>query len=133
MSIDIKYCGICHTDIHFAKNDLGVTSYPFVPGHEIVGVVTAVGKKVKKFKEGELVGVGCMVDSCKECNSCMESTEQFCEKGMTMTYNSPDLISGGMTYGGYSKKIVVNQHFVLKVSKGFRASKSCSASMCRNY
>ena len=117
VSINIKYCGICHTDIHFAKNDLGVTSYPFVPGHEIIGVVTAVGKKVKKFKEGELVGVGCMVDSCKECNSCMENTEQFCETGMTMTYNSPDLISGGMTYGGYSKKIVVNQHFVLKVSK----------------
>ena len=123
VEIDIKYCGICHTDIHFTKNDLGVTVYPFVPGHEIIGIVTSTGKKVKRFKAGEIVGVGCMVDSCKSCNSCLENTEQFCESGVTMTYNSPDLILGGVTLGGYSKKIVVDQHFVLKISKDLNPEK----------
>ncbi len=113
--INIKYCGICHSDIHQVNNEWGGASYPMVPGHEIVGIVEKVGKNVKKFKPGERVGVGCMVDSCGECESCKKGLEQFCEKGATFTYTSEDKVSGGMTYGGYSDKIVVTESFVLKI------------------
>ena len=117
VQIDILFCGVCHSDIHTVRNEWGGgTQYPCVPGHEIVGRVTAVGKDVKKFKEGDLAGVGCMVDSCRECPSCKADLEQFCFGPATFTYNSPDKKSGGYTCGGYSTAIVVEEHFVLKIS-----------------
>lgn len=116
VKIEIDYCGVCHSDIHTAHNDWGMSEYPVVPGHEIVGRVTALGSDVKNFKVGELVAVGCMVDSCRECESCKNDLEQFCMKGMVMTYGSPDPEMGGVTHGGYSTQIVVNEYFVLKVS-----------------
>ena len=115
VKIDITYCGVCHSDIHQVRDDWGNSKYPVVPGHEIVGRVTEVGKNVKNFKEGDLVGVGCLVDSCQECDSCKEDLEQFCENGPVMTYNGPDKHSGGHTYGGYSEKVVVDKEFVLNV------------------
>jgi uncharacterized zinc-type alcohol dehydrogenase-like protein len=115
VKIDILYCGVCHSDIHAAKNDWGNTKYPIVPGHEIVGKVLEVGASVKNFVKGDLVGVGCMVDSCQECSACEEDYEQFCENGMTATYNSKDKHLEGRTYGGYSTAIVVREKFVLKV------------------
>jgi len=115
VAIDILFCGICHSDLHQVNNDWAGGQYPMVPGHEIIGRVTAVGTKVNRFSPGEIVGVGCMVDSCRHCSSCETNEEQFCEKGMVQTYNSEDKRSGGLTYGGYSKHIVVTQHFVLKV------------------
>jgi uncharacterized zinc-type alcohol dehydrogenase-like protein len=117
VQIQILYCGICHTDVHTARNEWRGTTYPCVPGHEIVGHVLKIGADVKKFKEGDLVGVGCMVDSCRVCESCKEGLEQFCEKGAIFTFNSPDKHSGGMTYGGYSENIVVDEAFVLRVPK----------------
>ena len=117
VQIKISYCGVCHTDIHFARNELGMTEYPCVPGHEIIGRVIGIGCDVDKFKIGQLVGVGCMVDSCHDCSSCNEDLEQFCEKGMVLTYASPDPILGGMTMGGYSQEIVVEQRFVLRLEK----------------
>ena len=116
VKIKIDYCGVCHSDIHFAHNDWGMTQYPIVPGHEIIGHVTAIGSDVTKFKKGELVGVGCLVDSCGECPSCKDDLEQFCQNGMVMTYGSPDPVMGGVTHGGYSTQIVVTEDFVLKVS-----------------
>lgn len=116
VKIRIDYCGICHSDIHFAHNDWGMTEYPVVPGHEIIGHVTEVGSGVTRFKAGDLVGVGCMVDSCRTCDPCKNDLEQFCEKGMVMTYGSPDTEMGGVTQGGYSSQIVVKQHFVLHIS-----------------
>lgn len=115
VKIDILYCGVCHSDIHAAKNDWGNANYPLVPGHEIVGKVIEVGAKVKNYKEGDLVGVGCMVDSCKECSACEDDLEQFCEEGMVGTYNGKDKHSGDRTFGGYSTSIVVREEFVLKV------------------
>ncbi|QOD61380.1 NAD(P)-dependent alcohol dehydrogenase [Polaribacter haliotis] len=115
VKIDILYCGVCHSDIHAAKNDWGNANYPLVPGHEIVGKVIEVGTDVKNYKEGDLVGVGCMVDSCKECGACEDDLEQFCEKGMVGTYNGKDKHSGDRTFGGYSTSIVVREEFVLKV------------------
>jgi uncharacterized zinc-type alcohol dehydrogenase-like protein len=117
VSIDIEYCGVCHTDIHFVQNDWGASLYPVVPGHEIIGRVTEVGAHVKNFKVGQLVGVGCMVDSCQTCSACEEGLEQFCENGMTPTYNGTDEHLGGHTFGGYSGKVVVNEKFVLSVSE----------------
>jgi len=116
VQIKIDYCGVCHSDIHMAHNDWGMTQYPIVVGHEIIGRVTAIGSKVSKFNEGELVGVGCLVDSCGQCPSCKDDLEQFCQKGMVMTYGSPDPVMGGVTLGGYSTQIVVTEDFVLKVS-----------------
>jgi uncharacterized zinc-type alcohol dehydrogenase-like protein len=116
VKIKIDYCGVCHSDIHMAHNDWGMSEYPFVPGHEIIGHVTAIGSGVSKFNEGDLVGVGCLVDSCGECSSCNDDLEQFCQNGMVMTYGSPDPIMGGVTHGGYSSQIVVTEEFVLKVS-----------------
>jgi len=113
--IDILYCGVCHTDIHFARGEWGNSVYPMVPGHEIVGKVIRVGDSVTKWKAGDTVGVGCMVDSCRTCPSCRQGDEQYCDKGSVFTYNSPDPISGGTTFGGYSTQITVDQDFVVRV------------------
>jgi uncharacterized zinc-type alcohol dehydrogenase-like protein len=116
VKIDILFCGVCHSDIHTARDEWGgTTTYPCVPGHEIVGRVVAVGRNVKKFKEGDLAAVGCMVDACRDCHSCQENLEQFCSD-VVFTYNSPDEHTGAVTYGGYSTNIVVDENFVLKVS-----------------
>jgi len=114
--IEILYCGVCHSDIHQARNEWGGSIYPMVPGHEIVGKVKNVGAKVKKFKVGDTVGVGCMVDACKKCHSCENHLEQFCEKGSVGTYNSYEKDKITPTYGGYSNVIVVNEEFVLRVA-----------------
>jgi alcohol dehydrogenase (NADP+) len=113
--IEIDHCGICHTDIHFVHNDWGMTQYPVVPGHEIVGRVVEVGDAVGRFAIGQRVGVGCLVDSCRECNSCNEGLEQYCEKGWVATYNGVDRQDGSPTYGGYSERIVVSERFVLRI------------------
>jgi len=118
VDIQILYAGICHSDIHIARNEWKATTYPVVPGHEIIGKVVKIGDNVKKFKVGDVVGVGCMVGSCGECSGCDEGQEQYCDKGSTFTYNSSEKETGGMTYGGYSESIVVNQHFVLKIPAG---------------
>jgi uncharacterized zinc-type alcohol dehydrogenase-like protein len=115
VEIEILYCGVCHSDLHTARNEWHGTIYPCVPGHEIVGRVVSVGGHVKKFKVGELAAVGCMVDSCRECDYCSEGLEQYCENGNTGTYNSPDTHLGGHTFGGYSESIVVDEAFVLRV------------------
>ncbi len=115
VEIDVLYCGVCHSDLHTARNEWGGTSYPSVPGHEIVGRITKIGGEVKKFKIGDLVGVGCMVDSCRECESCKEGVEQYCENGMTGTYDSLDKHLGTHTMGGYSERVVVDENFVLRV------------------
>lgn len=115
VAIRVDYCGICHSDIHFARNDWGNAMYPAVPGHEIVGTVTEVGDEVTEWKVGQTVAVGCMVQSCKRCGSCDEGEEQFCENGMTMTYGSKDPVLGGPTFGGYTESIVVREDFVLRV------------------
>lgn len=114
VKIDILFCGVCHSDIHTARDEWGGTTFPCVPGHEIVGRVVAVGRNVKKFKEGDLAAVGCLVDSDRSCPSCRENLEQFCPNAV-FTYNGPDKHSGGVTYGGYSTGIVVNENFVLRV------------------
>lgn len=118
VSIEILYCGVCHSDIHMVNNDWGMTMYPVVPGHEIIGRVLSVGSDVENFKEGDYVGVGCMVDSCQHCESCDEGLEQYCKTGATLTYSSIDPKDGMVTYGGYSEKIVVNEKFVLKIPHG---------------
>jgi uncharacterized zinc-type alcohol dehydrogenase-like protein len=115
VQIEILYCGVCHSDLHTVRSDWDGTVYPVVPGHEIVGRVTAVGGAVKKFKTGDLAAVGCMVDSCRTCGSCREGLEQYCETGKTLTYNSVDTHIGGVTYGGYAARIVVDEAFVLRV------------------
>jgi uncharacterized zinc-type alcohol dehydrogenase-like protein len=121
VQIDILYCGICHSDIHTARGDWdGVvyphgTAYPCVPGHEIIGRVAACGSDVQRFSVGDCVGVGCMVDSCLRCENCSDGLEPYCLHGATWTYNAPDLVSGGASYGGYSDVIVVQEHFVLKI------------------
>ena len=115
--IDILYCGVCHSDLHQVKNDWGNTVYPCVPGHEIVGRVISTGSSVTRHKQGDIVGVGCMIDSCGSCHSCREGLEQYCEgpKGWTATYNGPFKPDGTNTYGGYSVNIVVKESFVLKI------------------
>jgi uncharacterized zinc-type alcohol dehydrogenase-like protein len=113
--IDILYCGICHSDVHFARGEWGDPRYPCVPGHEIVGRVSAVGEAVTRFKPGDLAGVGCMVDSCGQCGSCHEGLEQYCEPGMTGTYGGVEKQSGLPTYGGYSTFIVVRESFALHI------------------
>ncbi|WP_338648305.1 NAD(P)-dependent alcohol dehydrogenase [Flavobacterium sp. KS-LB2] len=115
IEIEILYCGVCHSDLHTAKNDWGFTAYPAVPGHEIVGKVTKIGNKVTKLKVGDFAAVGCLVDSCKTCDNCKQDLEQYCSNGWVGTYNGPDKYLGGMTFGGYSEKVVVNEEFVLKV------------------
>jgi uncharacterized zinc-type alcohol dehydrogenase-like protein len=115
VQIEILYCGVCHSDIHQARDEWGGSAFPMVPGHEIVGRVTRVGGQVKKFREGDLAGVGCMVDSCRTCANCKDDLEQFCQKGMIATYNGVDK-EGKATQGGYSNSIVVDEDFVLKIS-----------------
>jgi len=116
VEIKILYCGVCHTDVHIARNEWHGTTYPCVPGHEIIGRVVRTGAQVKGFKDGDIAGVGCLVDSCRACENCKEHLEQFCQ-GATFTYNSPDRHSGGMTYGGYSGSIVVDEDFVLHIPR----------------
>ncbi len=115
VQIEILYCGVCHSDLHTVRSEWGGTTYPCVPGHEIVGRVVKVGAHVEKFKEGDTAGVGCMVDSCRTCANCKEDLEQFCEKGTIFTYNSPEKQTGGTTFGGYSESIVVDEAFVLHI------------------
>lgn len=115
VEIEILYCGICHSDLHQIKNDFGGTAYPIVPGHEIVGRVTAVGNHVKDFRVGELAAVGCIVDSCGHCEYCRDGIEQFCDEGATYSFNSPDKVLGGVTYGGFSKTYVCNEKYVLRM------------------
>jgi len=115
VEIDIQYCGVCHSDLHTARNEWNMTVYPVIPGHEIVGRVSRVGTGVTHFAAGDLAAVGCMVDSCGTCADCVEGLEQYCQSFPILTYNSPDKHSGGMTYGGYAKRIVVDQKFVLRV------------------
>jgi alcohol dehydrogenase (NADP+) len=115
VEIDILYCGVCHSDLHTARNEWHGTIYPCVPGHEIVGRIVSVGDHVSKFKVGDMAAVGCMVDSCRECDYCQEGLEQYCQEGNIGTYNSPDKHLGAHTFGGYSESIVVNENFVLRV------------------
>jgi uncharacterized zinc-type alcohol dehydrogenase-like protein len=116
VAIDILYCGVCHSDLHTARGEWPGITFPVVPGHEIVGRVAAVGKDVKGFKVGDTAAVGCMVDSCRTCGSCRRGVEQYCTSGATFTYNSVDrFFPGKMTYGGYSKHVVVDEDFVLRV------------------
>ncbi len=118
--IEIQYAGICHSDIHTARSEWGPTAYPFVPGHEIVGKVIAIGKKVKRFKKGDEVGVGCFVDSCGKCANCKNHEEQFCGGHTVFTYNSKELDGKTPTYGGYAQHIVVKDSYVLKLKKGLK-------------
>jgi uncharacterized zinc-type alcohol dehydrogenase-like protein len=118
VAIEILYCGVCHSDIHQARNEWHNTLYPCVPGHEIIGRVTRVGSSVTRFKAGDLVGVGCLVDSCRTCAHCEQGLEQFCTTMPVFTYNGPDTHSGGHTFGGYSEAVVVHQDFVLRVPAG---------------
>jgi uncharacterized zinc-type alcohol dehydrogenase-like protein len=124
VQIEILYCGVCHSDIHQARNEWLNTNYPCVPGHEIVGRVSAVGGSVSRFTVGETVAVGCMVDSCLRCESCQEGLEQYCEgpHGCTMTYNGPMKPDKSNTFGGYSQMVVVKEHFVLKVPANLEVS-----------
>lgn len=115
VSIDILFCGVCHSDLHQARNEWKNTVYPCVPGHEIVGRVTRVGAEVTKFKEGDMAAVGCMVDSCRSCANCQAGQEQYCLSSATFTYNGEDKVLGGPTFGGYSTAIVVDEAFVLRV------------------
>jgi alcohol dehydrogenase (NADP+) len=114
VQIDVKYCGICHSDIHQVKDEWGGSIYPMVPGHEIAGVVAAVGSAVEKLSVGDRVGVGCLVDSCEQCEYCLRGEEQFCTKGAVLTYNGRDY-DGEPTYGGYSQQIVVKDRFVVRI------------------
>jgi len=118
VQIEILYCGVCHSDLHTARNEWGNTVYPVVPGHEIVGRVTKVGAEVRKFKPGDSAGVGCLVYSCGHCANCKDGLENYCEVGLGGTYNAEDKILGGMTYGGYSRSIVVDEAFVLRIPEG---------------
>ncbi len=115
VAIEIDYCGVCHTDIHFVQNDWGMTQYPVVPGHEIIGRVTAVGPEVSGFQVGDVVGVGCMVDSCRSCAACEAGLEQYCLEGSTLTYNGEDRHDQSITYCGYSSRVVVSDRFVVNV------------------
>src|SRR5580693_4768412 len=121
VQLEILFCGVCHSDLHQVRNEWQMvmpTTYPVIPGHEIVGRVVKAGSRVKKLKEGDIAAVGCMVDSCRKCAHCLAGEEQYCENFMTLTYNAPDKILGGVTYGGYSDSIVVDQNYVLRVTNG---------------
>lgn len=124
VAIEITYCGVCHSDLHTVNGDWGPQPYPLIPGHEIVGVVTAIGSDVKHYKVGDNVAVGCMVDSCQECDQCHNHEEQYCRNGMTPTYGSPDRVNGIITQGGYSKHIVVREEFVLRIPQGMDMSRA---------
>lgn len=118
VEMDILFCGVCHSDIHLARDEWGGATYPVVPGHEIVGRVTRVGAKVTRFRPGDVAAVGCMVDSCRTCAQCARGLEQFCASGATFTYNAPDRHLGGMTFGGYSERITCDEAFTLRVPAG---------------
>jgi uncharacterized zinc-type alcohol dehydrogenase-like protein len=125
VEIEITHCGVCHSDLHMARNEWGMTQFPCVPGHEIVGRVTRVGPQVTRFKVGDTAAVGCMVDSCRDCGACRAGEEQLCDNGFTLTYGSPDKHgTAPMTYGGYSTSVTVTQDFVLKVPKGMDPARS---------
>ncbi len=129
VQIDIDFCGVCHTDLHFVNNDWGMSAYPLVPGHEIIGRVSAIGAEVTDLVIGQRVGVGCLVDSCHQCSSCKNGEEQYCLTGMTQTYGSETTDPGGQTYGGYSKMIVVKRDFVLTVPETLDPS-ACAPLLC---
>ncbi len=124
VSIEILYCGVCHSDIHTARSEWGPAKYPVVPGHEIIGRVIATGDAVSRFQIGDIVGVGCMVDSCQHCDACAEDLEQYCENGFTGTYGGSDKHLGGHTFGGYSEAIVVQEKFVLNIPKNLDIAKA---------
>lgn len=124
VEIDILYCGVCHTDIHLVNNDWGISVYPMVPGHEIIGRVVSVGDHVKKFKPGDTAGVGCLVDSCRECDYCNDGLEQYCSNGAVYTYSAYEKDGTTIAQGGYSSKIVVDERFVLKVSESLPPEKA---------
>jgi alcohol dehydrogenase (NADP+) len=113
--VDIQYCGICHTDVHQVNDEWGGSIFPMVPGHEIVGIVTKVSAKVSRYKLGDRVGVGCLVDSCRQCSHCLNGLEQYCIEGQTMTYNGIERDGQTRTQGGYSNKIVVDENYVLRI------------------
>lgn len=115
VKIEILYCGVCHSDLHMARNEWAVSRYPLVPGHEIVGRVLETGTQVTRFKAGDVVGVGVMVDSCRACHFCQQQEEQYCEAGFTATYNGIDKYTGDSTWGGYAQNVVVDQHFVVSI------------------
>ena len=116
--IDIRYCGVCHSDIHQARDEWGGSIFPMVPGHEIVGTVSRVGSDVRAWQLGDVVGVGVFVDSCRECEACLAGEEQYCERGMTATYNGHEQDGSTPTYGGYSERIVVDENYVLRIPAG---------------
>ena len=118
IAMEVLYCGICHSDLHQARNDWGWSLYPIMPGHEIVGRVTEVGSEVTRYQVGDAVAVGCMVDSCQHCDQCRKGEEQLCREGNTQTYNSRDRLTGDLTFGGYSKHLVVREEFALRVPEG---------------
>ncbi|MBF9002378.1 NAD(P)-dependent alcohol dehydrogenase [Vibrio nitrifigilis] len=124
VAIEITYCGVCHSDLHTVNGDWGPQPYPLVPGHEIVGIVTAIGDDVGTYKVGDKVAVGCMVDSCQECDQCEHGEEQYCRHGMTPTYGAPDRETGEITQGGYSKHIVVREEFVLRIPDNMDMSRA---------
>ncbi|KMV33366.1 NAD(P)-dependent alcohol dehydrogenase [Franconibacter pulveris] len=127
--LEILYCGVCHSDLHQARNDWGFSHYPLVPGHEIIGRVRAVGSEVSKFKVGEYAAIGCMVDACRDCDPCKKGLEQYCVKGCTQTYNGYDRHDHQPTYGGYSQCIVASEAFVLKIPPGMNL-KSAAPLLC---
>ncbi len=129
VQIEIQYCGVCHSDIHQARDEWGGSTFPMVPGHEIVGRVTHVGAKVKQFKVGDLAGVGCMVDACRECAACAEGLEQYCENGANFTYNGKEKDGVTPTHGGYSNLIVVDEKFTLRIPKGLDLA-ACAPLLC---
>jgi alcohol dehydrogenase (NADP+) len=124
VAIEITYCGVCHSDLHTVSGDWGPQAYPLVPGHEIVGIVTSIGSQASKYKIGDRVAVGCMVDSCQECDHCHDGEEQYCRHGMTPTYGAPDRRNGEITQGGYSKHIVVREEFVLSIPDSLDMSRA---------
>lgn len=124
VAMEVLYCGVCHSDIHMVNNDWGNSSYPIVPGHEIIGRVTAVGPDVKKYAVGDTVAVGCMVDSCQECDPCKQDDEQYCREGFTPTYSGVDRVDGQLTHGGYAKQVIAREEFVLRVPKGLDLSRA---------
>ena len=130
VQIEIDYCGICHSDLHTVRGEWGDVRFPCVPGHEIVGRVSKVGSAVSRFKEGDVVGVGCMVDSCQHCHPCEEGLEQYCENGMTGTYDSKTPDAPGHTLGGYSQRIVVKDSFVLKITHDAKQLAAVAPLLC---
>jgi len=124
VAMEILFCGVCHSDLHMARNDWGMAVYPLVPGHEIIGRVIDIGSDVTRYKIGDTVGVGCMVDSCQHCDQCHHDEEQFCREGMTATYGAKDRVDGDVTLGGYSKHVVAREEFVLSIPDSLDASRA---------